>query len=71
MEQSSYLVARLNVCFCYAIVLIPSIWIAWKTLMAFGLWVKIMDVGYHQAQQKKKDFEERYDSGYFFNDDDE
>ena len=59
------LVARLNLCMCYAIVLIPGLWISWKVLMAFGLWVKVMDASYQQAQQKKRDFEEKYDSGYY------
>ncbi len=60
--------ARINVCMCYAIVLIPSIWFGWKMLMAFGLGVKAMDASYQQAQQKKKDFEEKYDSGYYSDD---
>ena len=63
------LVARLNVCMCYGIILVPGIWLSWKALMAFGLWVKVMDVGYHQAQDKKREFEERYDSGYYRTDD--
>jgi hypothetical protein len=64
-----YLVARVQLCMCYTIILAPTLWISWKVLLSFNVMVKMIHVWLARANKGRREFEEKYDSGYFFDDD--